>query len=506
MMFNTRSKLNLSVILALLFSCLIMVGASQAADALKLTILHMNDPHAHYLPYAEAEVQGLIGGFARAQTVLKEVQAQNKAEGRHTLILLGGDLLMGTPFSTAFKGKLGVTLMNKMKFNAMTVGNHEFDYGQDNLLADLKPLMEFPLLSSNTRTSSGQNVFQGVLEKKYPPSNTTVVIFGLTTTDTPTTTHPDNVKGLVFDDPIATAKGILDRVGEKDLVIALTHLGVDEDKKLAEACPKIDVIIGGHSHTAIFEPIKVNQTVISQAGAYARYVGKLDLDVVDGKITNYKGELIELTPAIKEDQEIAAIISEYKAQLDAGLGKVIGKTEVFLEGTRRSVRSGKETNLGRLISYNMAVNSLSDVAILNGGAIRGSIKEGDITLNDVYTVLPFPDTVVKMNLSGEDIVAVLQRGAELEPGSGGKLQTFGFTYTTEGSKVKIDAIRGQPFDPAKIYSVATNDFLAAGGDGYKVFKEKGKNLYNSGPVLSDLLINYISEKKVITQEMLDSLK
>ena len=332
------------------------------------------------------------------------------------------------------------------------------------------------------------------------------MIFGLTTTDTPTTTHPDNVKGLVFDDPIATAKGILDRVSEKDLVIALTHIGVDEDKKLAEACPKLAVIVGAHSHWAIFDPLKVNQTIISQAGAYARYVGKLDLDVVDGKITNYKGELIELTSAIKEDQEIAAIIAEYKAQLDASLSKVIGKTEVFLEGTRRSVRSGKETNLGRLIAYEMAVNSRSDVAILNGGAIRGSIKEGDITLNDAYTVLPFPDTVVKMNLSGEDIIAVLQRGAELEPGSGGKLQTFGLTYSIDGDKVRIDTIRGQPFDPGKIYSVATNDFLAAGGDGYTILKEKGKNLYNSGLMLSDLLINYVSEKKVITQQLLESLK
>lgn len=506
MIFNSRGRATLPFILALLFSCLFLVGASQAAEALKLTILHMNDPHAHYVPYAEPGVEGLIGGFAKAQTVLKEVQARNQAEGRHTLILMGGDLLMGTPFSTAFKGKLGVTLMNKMKFNAMTVGNHEFDYGQDNLLVNLKPLMEFPLLSSNTRTSSGQNVFQGVLEKKYPESNTTVVIFGLTTTDTPTTTHPDNVTGLVFDDPVATAKGILDRVSEKDLVIALTHIGVYEDKKLAEACPKISVIVGAHSHTAIFEPMKVNQTIISQAGAYARYVGKLDLDVVDGKITNYKGELIALTSAIKEDQEIAAIIAEYQAQLDASLSKVIGKTEVFLEGTRRSVRSGKETNLGRLIAYNMAVNSRSDIAILNGGAIRGSIKEGDITLNDVYTIFPFPDTVVKMNLSGEDIIAVLQRGAELEPGRGGKLQTFGLTYTTDGDKVTIEKIRGQPFDHGKIYSVATNDFLAAGGDGYTILKEKGKNLYNSGPMISDLLINYIREKKVITQETLDSLK
>ncbi len=506
MSYNSRRKLTFFILIALAFSCLFPAGTSQAAEALKLTILHVNDPHAHYLPYAEPEVEGLIGGFAKAQTVLKEVQARNQAEGRHTLILMGGDLLMGTPFSTAFKGKLGVALMNKMKFDAMTVGNHEFDYGQDNLLANLKPLMKFPLLSANTKTSTGENVFQGVFEKKYPDSDTKIVIFGLTTTQTSTTTFPDNVKGLVFDDPVHTAQGILDRVGEKDLVIALTHIGVDEDKKLAESCPGIAVIVGAHSHTAIFEPLKVNHTLIVQAGAYARYVGKLDLDVVDGKITNYKGELIDLTPAIKEDQEIASIIAEYQAKMDVRLNQVIGKTEVFLVGTRGSVRSGNETNLGRLIAYNMAAGSRSDIAILNGGAIRGSIKDGDVTLNDVYTALPFPDTVVKMNLSGEDILAVLQRGAELEPGSGGKLQTFGLAYTIDHRKVRIDKVRDQPFALGNTYSVATNNFLAAGGDGYTILKEKGKNLYNTGPLISDLLINYISEKKVITQQLVDNLK
>ena len=188
------------------------------------------------------------------------------------------------------------------------------------------------------------------------------------------------------------------------------------------------------------------------------------------------------------------------------LKQVIGKTEVFLVGTRSSVRSDNETNLGRLIAYNMAEGSGSDIAIINGGAIRGSIKGGEITSNDVYTALPFPNTVAKMNLSGEYILAVLQRGADLEPGSGGKLQTFGLTYTIDAGKVRIDKIRDQPFDLGKIYSVATNDFLAAGGDGYKVFKEKGGNLYNSGPLPSDLLINYIRENKVITQQLLDSLK
>ncbi len=252
--------------------------------------------------------------------------------------------------------------------------------------------------------------------------------------------------------------------------------------------------------------LKVDKTIIVQAGAYARYVGKLDLDALDGKITKYRGRLIELTSDIKEDPEISSIISEYKAKMDSHLNEVIGKSEVFLEGTRSAVRSDKETNLGRLISYNMAEGSRSDIAIINGGAIRGSIKEGDITLNDVYTVLPFPDTIVKMNLTGEDILAVLQRSAELEPGSGGKLQTFGLTYRIDSNKVRIDKVRGEPFDPGKLYSAAITDFLVAGGDGYTIFKEKGKERHNSRLQVKDLLINYIREKKVITKELIDSLK
>jgi 2',3'-cyclic-nucleotide 2'-phosphodiesterase (5'-nucleotidase family) len=506
MLSNNRSKRTLRLVFALLFSFLFWAAASQAADTLKLTILHMNDPHAHYLPYAEPGVQGLVGGFARAQTVIKEVRARNQAEGRHTLLLMAGDLLMGTPFSTAFKGKLGVTLMNKMKFDAMSVGNHEFDYGKDNLLVNLKPLMDFPLLSANIKTSSGENLFQGVIEKKFSDSDTRLVIFGLTTTQTPSTSHPSNVKGLIFDDPLTTTKRILEGVSDKDLVIALTHIGVHEDKILAESSPKIDVIIGGHSHTTIPEPLRVCRTLICQAGAYSRYVGELDLDFTDGKITKYKGQLIELTSAIKEDEEIVSIIAEYKAKMDSHLGEVIGKTDVFLDGTRSSLRSGKETNLGKLVAYNMAAGSHSDVALINGGAIRGSIQEGDITLSSVYTALPFPDTIVKMNFSGKDLVAVLQRGAEFEPGSGAKLQTFGLTATTDNGTVKIHKIREQPFDPKKKYSVAITDFLAAGGDGYTLLKENGENLYNSGPLINDLLINYIREKKVITQQLIDSLK
>jgi 2',3'-cyclic-nucleotide 2'-phosphodiesterase (5'-nucleotidase family) len=295
-------RLLIAIILVLIVAgTLCWADRGDSGSLLKLTIMYMNDPHAHYVPYSKEGSSGLIGGFGKARTVMSELQAQNRQLGKHTLIFLAGDLLMGTPFSTAFKGQLGVTLMNTMQFDAMVVGNHDFDYGQDNLMSNVKSRMKFPLISANIKTQSGDYVFQRSLIKDISNPKSRIVILGLTTADTPVTTFPDNVKDLVFDDPIRTAQEVLQGVKNRDLVIALTHLGVEEDKRLAEACPKIDIIIGGHSHTALFKPIKVNNAVICQAGAYAEYVGKLDLEVQDGRVIKYDGELIFLGPEIKED-------------------------------------------------------------------------------------------------------------------------------------------------------------------------------------------------------------
>ena len=266
------------------------------------------------------------------------------------------------------------------------------------------------------------------------------------------------------------------------------------------------MIIGGHSHTALFEPLRVGDTVICQAGAYAKYLGRLDLEVSKGKVINYSDRLILLGPNVKEDAEIKSIIDAHKKLMDDRLKEVIGRTEIFLDGTRSSVRSGQNTNLGRLIAYNMASGSGSDVAMINGGSIRESLKDGNITLSDVYTVLPFPNTIVTMALKGKDLIAVLEKSAELEQGSGGKLQTFGIQYKMENGQVKIEDIRGKGFDPEATYTVAINDFLASGGDGYTVFKERGKNCYDSSLLVSDLLIDYIKSKKVINVETLESIR
>lgn len=494
-----------ALLIALVFLFPSIALSEKTNDLLRLTILHMNDPHAYYEPYKKKGMSGLIGGFGKAMHILRQVEKETKAQGRHDLVFMAGDLLMGTPFSTVYKGKLGVTLMNYMKFDAMAVGNHEFDYDKANLISRLRPLMDFPLLSENIKTEEGDYVFDRVIQKEYAGSDTRVVIFGLTTADTPRSTLPGNVKGLVFNDPVETARDLLRGFNDKDLIIALTHIGVHEDRKLAAACPKIDIIIGGHSHTKIFTPEKVGETLICQAGAYSEYVGRLDVDASNGKIVSYKGELIHLGPSVKKDKKIVSMIADRKIRMDAQLKEVIGKTDVFLDGTLQQLRSGKETNLGKLITYTMAETSGSKVALINGGAVRKSLNKGAVTTGEIYTVLPFQDTVIKMNLLGKDLEAVLQKSWDLSEGSGGKLQSYGVSYGVENGKVRIHKIGKEDFIPSTTYSVATNNFLYEGGDGYTILGKKGKKVEHTRRLISDLVIEYIKRHKIITEGLLKKL-
>lgn len=500
---TSRSSLTATLfVAALMCVCVLLVLSGRARASFNITILYMNDPHAHYAPYKKAGGTGFIGGFARAATLIKKITERNRSEGRTTLTLMAGDLLTGTPFSTVWKGKLGVSLMNRMQFAAMAVGNHEFDEGRDHLLLKLRPAMNFPLLSANIVDEAGQYLFERSMVEKIPSLGTTVFIFGLTTEQTPTTTHPENVKGLRFLNAVASAKKLLRGSSDQDLVIALTHLGVEGDKELARSCPKIDLIVGGHSHTALFQPLKVNRTLVVQAGAYAEYLGRLDLDVIDGRIASYHGELIHLGEDVPKDKEISTIINNYKAKMDSRLSEVIGKTDVFLDGRLSTVRSGKESNLGKLIAFLMAQRLNTQVALINGGAIRSSLNTGDITRGDIYTVLPFPNHPVKLNLSGKDLQAVIQRSVDLPVGSGGKLQTFGVTYHMKNGNVVIDRVGDTSFNPEQPYSLAINDFLLAGGDGYELFKEKGRDAYQSPDLTSDLLIRFVMKRKVITPDTL----
>jgi len=492
------------ILLLLVILGLCDVSAAVAAPQ-QLVILFMNDPHAHYESYQIKGLDGLSGGFAKAQTVLLQQRLSAKREGAESLSLMAGDLLMGTPFSTYFKGELGSRLLNMMNFQAMVVGNHEFDYGFANLIKNVKGNLHMPLLSANITTSNGDHAFQRTAVFKLPGLESKIILIGLTTAETPIATLPSNVHGLDFQDPVAAAREVLKRANPEDLIIALSHLGVEEDKRLASACPLIDVIIGGHSHTALFQPVVENGVVICQAGAYAEYVGRLKISVDKGKVTQHQGELIRLTPDIPDDETILSIIRNHREKLGKCLQDVIGKTTVVLEGARWAVRSDIPTNLGQLIAYLMMKSTGSDAAIINGGAIRASIPKGEITREMVDTVLPFSNTVVRVNLSGEEVAAVILRSYNLEPNSGGKLQCYGIKVFNTSSGSIVSEIGTRAFDAQATYTVAISDFLAQGGDGYLILREKEKNALNSRLLINDLFTEFIQSHPLITHELLASI-
>jgi len=477
------------------------VGASE-----DFVILYMNDPHAHYTPYSVPGIRGLSGGFAKAQTVLKQERTTASEEGSRVISLLAGDLLMGTPFSTVFRGELGALLMNRMAFDAMVVGNHEFDYGITNLMENVRATLRLPLLSANIRASSGRHLFEKSHEMIFPPHGSRVVIFGLTTPETPIMTMPQNVQGMIFDDPVQTAMDFAKDLRPEDIVIAVTHLGVNEDKRLAMACPLIDVIIGGHSHTALFEPLLVNGVVICQAGAYAEYVGRLKVTVERGRVTDFQGKLIHLVPDIAEDEDVKAVLKTFSGRMDRKLREAIGRTEVFLEGGRSQVRSDTPSTFGNLVAYVMAQRVRAEAGLINAGAIRSGIDVGEISRESIYTALPFPNTVVKVGLRGQDLADILQRSLDLVEGSGGKLHSFGITYSDSYRSRSIHEIGGEKYDPQRVYLVATNNFLAAGGDGYGAFHELGMNAVESYDLVSDLFIEFMLEKKLIDHHLLTGLR
>lgn len=473
------------------------------SETLKITILYMNDPHAHYSAETLKDGAGVHGGFAKAQSVISDVKEENSKQGRHTILLLAGDLLTGTSYSTVFKGAMGVDLLNSMGLTAMVVGNHEFDYGISNLMNQLKPKMNFPLISANIVGGKGERLFQPYVVKQFDDGRHCVFIMGLTTTRTPVTTSPRNVEGLQFLDPVSVGNEVLSNAPPGCLVIALTHIGFKEDKMLAASCPRINVIIGGHTHTKLEQPVSVADTIICQASAYAEYVGKLDIDFKDGKIASYAGTLIPLDATIREDKKIAGLVSQYREKMGPQLQQPVGVTDVALDGSRSMVRSDDPNDLCRLIAGIMAKSVGADVALINGGAVRGGLKQGVITINDVYGALPFDDAIVKMNFSGEDIKSLLQNSRDLPQGSGGKLQHYGIEYSVTDGKTEIQKIRGEKFDPSKLYSLAVSEFLSIGGDGYSIFKEKGQNQLNSGLIIRDLLVNYVRDKKTITEQDID---
>lgn len=490
----------LSLILVFVLVLTPVAPASAAAISTKDTdltgytvILHTNDTHGRAIP----DSSGGNMGYAAVSALKKSAEAA----GAQVILLDAGDTLHGLPFATVSRGESIVELMNLVGYDAMTPGNHDFNYGSARL-SELSKLMKFPLLSSNVVVkANGQNFLQNhiIITK----NGVDYGIFGLSTPQTEYMTNPKNVDTLEFRNPVEAAKLEVAnlKASGADVIIALAHIGTDKSsdftsERIAKEVDGIDLIVDGHSHSLHEEGLKVEDTLIVSTGDYLKNIGVAVFDK-EGKLS---AGTINAKTFTETDPYVSQVIEKVSKANDTALSEVIGKTSVVLDGVRENVRT-KETNLGDLTADAMRHGTNADVAITNGGGIRTSIEVGDITKLDMVTVFPFGNYVVTKYVTGEALVQALELGVSGYPAVSGPFpQVSGITFGIDaskpaGSRVTDVKVNGKPVDLKAKYLLATNDFMAVGGDGYTMLKDFA--LENEFGALEEILMAYIKELGVV---------
>lgn len=478
-------------------------GTAQQAAEINLTILHVNDTHGHIIPYLDKSIDSehQVSG---AEYLAKMVEVERAANPDGTILLSAGDMFQGTPISNLFHGKPVIEIMNFLHYDAMALGNHEFDWGQD-VLHTIVSSASFPVVSANIHERGGGYI-PGVkpyviLERK----GVQIAVIGLTTPETRYGTKAENIAGLTFEDPAKVLPSLIKQVRARgaSLVIVLSHDGLDSDRLLAREVRGIDIVVGGHSHTAIKDPVVESGTVIVQAGSNGIYLGVLHVsfDKQAGKMLGFtqKDELKLVSPGPQMDPAVAKIIDKYDSQVRTEFSKVIGTASADLTRDR-----SRESSLGDLIADAMREGSGAQIAFQNAGGIRTDIPQGPITLETLFTVLPFDDDLVTMDLTGEKIMELLEKTASAE----NLLQVSGMRIVYDFSKpsgaaVATAEVAGNPMEPSKTYKVVTNDFLATAGGMFNVFKQ-GSNI-TIGPSQRDVVTDYIRKNSPIGPKVRDRI-
>lgn len=472
--------------------CVVMLDRVMTdIDGTLLTICHTNDMHGFFL---EGDNDGM--GAAKIATLMHQQEVLNP----NTLVLDAGDAIQGNNLVTLNDGEAAIKIMNAMGYDAMTAGNHEFDYGSARLL-ELTDMADFPILAANIKDAKGGTFLPELFETTV--GGVKIGVFGLDTPETTFMSHPDNTRGLLFKNPVTTAKKMAKKLDARnDVVICLAHLGdlgEFDSAKLADI-DSIDLIIDGHTHSTYDTGKTVDDSLIVSTGEHTKNLGVVKLVVKDGEVTSKTAKLISKDDAttVAEDTKVKAVVDTAKVENDKISEEVVAHTDIVLDGERADVRTG-ETNLGNLITNSLKDISGADVALTNGGGIRTSIDKGDITKGDVLAVLPFGNTVRVIELTGADLMAAIENGIDTYPEAKGAFpHVAGITVVFDSSKpagkrVVSMKVNGAPIDAAKTYTVATNDFLVAGGDGYTMLT--GKKVVGEYGAMDEVLIDYINDNE-----------
>jgi 2',3'-cyclic-nucleotide 2'-phosphodiesterase (5'-nucleotidase family) len=462
-------------------------------------LIHSNDRHGYIEAREDLATKAPVAGADVEMSLLRGLKRKALMAGEPYLLVDAGDIFQGTPVVNETKGACMVDLLGSFGFHLITFGNHEFDYGWPVLLERMKE-SRFLWVSST--------VDAPVLESHYRPwvtwdlGWTRVGFLGATTTTTPEKQLEGRLGSITFRDPLAALPPLVRRLREDHgvgVVVLLSHLGEGDDERVAAAVPGIDLIVGGHSHSTLREPRRVGSTWIVQTGASARYVGEVAVTVGDDRrVAALEGRLHEVDRLVHPaDPVVAAKLQGYTEELDRRLGVVVGRATAPVD---KGI-CGASSPLAQLAAEAFREAAGAEIGIMNFGGGRAELAAGPVTLKHIFTALPFGNYVTRFEMTGAEIRSALEEnmrrnfipipddqkelflsrglhgdleGLVPERGQGGFIVGAGLRFLFDPRRpeaerlLEVEAL-GRPLDPDRVYTVATNDFLAAGGDGFSQF-------------------------------------
>ena len=495
-------------------------GVAQADYTLH--VIHINDLHSRIEPInrfdstcsAEDNAEGkCFGGVARVKTMIDQLRAE--LDGQNVIVLDAGDQYQGSLMYTTYKGDVEAEMMEKIGFDVMAVGNHEFDDGDEGLLK-LIDNVSFPVISGNLDVSQS-NILADKVQNHVvlEVGGEKIGIVSALAVDTVETSSPSDavifqneIDSISADVATLTAEGVTK-------IIALTHVGLPKDLEIAAAVPGLDAVVGGHSHTYLSAsdpdragayPTFASQedgtlVPVVQAYAYSKYVGHLELNFDDaGNLTYASGDTILLDASVEEDAEIVARVAELAGPIEEMKTRIVAEAAEAIEGSRDVCRA-MECPMGNLVADAM-LDRVQDqgvqIAIQNGGGLRSSIDAGEVTMGEVLSVLPFQNTLSTFEVTGAQILAALENGvSQVEEGAGRFPQVAGMSFTFDltqapGSRISNVMVGDAALDPEATYGAVSNNYVRNGGDGYRMFRD-AMNAYDYGPDLADVTAEYLAK-------------
>jgi 5'-nucleotidase/UDP-sugar diphosphatase len=502
-------RIVLALLLALAAACSSSVTpptSSALADD-RIQLLHTDDIHGHLdadiVQSANASSTFRAGGMAQ---LAGQVAAFRARAPERTLLVDAGDAWQGTFISNANKGEAVTKAMNLMRYDALAIGNHEFDWGQE-VLAQRAKDAAFPFLAANVieiKTGASPSYLKPFAVRDL--GITRVGIIGLTNPGSATIVKATSVAGLQFQPAADSLRPLIGEVQKQaDIVIVAAHIGALDAAQLARDIPGIDVIVAAHDHLPTQTARLEGRTTIVDAGAYTQYLGRLEI-VVDRATRKMKDAVrggvltaIAANPSVKPDPEIARLVDERRADAEKYTSRVVGRSTEPLNNIR------EETGFGNLITdafveYGRQQGWKTDVAFYNMAGVRASFPPGELRFGQLYEALPFSNTVVNVDLTGENLREVIDRAVCVT----GRLHMAGVvvSYRFDGgtpSCVRSIIVGGAPLDPARTYHVATIDYLLLGGDGHTTFKRGTNVIY--GDVEVDVVAAYITSHSPVSPKV-----